>query len=102
LISDHDIPGDKLVGRKEQRSVCNVPSSLPTIAIQGADMYQSDDEQLRLRAYAIWERQGCPQGKDQEIWELAIREMNGQAAPQVDQGEWPKAQDDPSRINKVE
>jgi hypothetical protein len=60
-------------------------------------MYHSDEEQLRLRAYAIWERWGCPEGKDQEIWDLAIKEMNGQPVPQVDQGEWRKPQKEPNR-----
>ncbi|MGZ2487985.1 hypothetical protein ACVITL_006570 [Rhizobium pisi] len=45
-------------------------------------MQFNDEEQLRRRAYAIWERQGCPEGKDAEIWDLAVKEMNGQQAPQ--------------------
>ncbi len=49
-------------------------------------MRQSNEEQLRARAYAIWERQGCPEGRDQEIWELAVKEMNGQPAPQMYKG----------------
>jgi hypothetical protein len=54
----------------------------------------SDEEQLRKHAYSIWERQGCPIGKDREIWDLAVKEMNGQAAPQIDQGEWRTPQED--------
>jgi hypothetical protein len=57
-------------------------------------MYQSDDEQLRTRAYAIWEREGCPDGKHQEHWDLAVKEMAGQAAPSIDQGPWRIAQED--------
>jgi hypothetical protein len=57
-------------------------------------MYQSDDEQLRARAYAIWEREGCPDGKHQEHWELAVKEMAGQAAPSINQGPWWNAQED--------
>ncbi|MBY5454583.1 MULTISPECIES: DUF2934 domain-containing protein [Rhizobium] len=45
-------------------------------------MQFNDEEQLRRRAYAIWERQGCPEGKDAEIWDLAVQEMNGQQPPQ--------------------
>lgn len=57
-------------------------------------MYQSDDEQLRNRAYAIWEREGCPDGKHQEHWDLAVMEMAGQAAPKLDQGPWRTAEAD--------
>jgi hypothetical protein len=63
-------------------------------------MEYSDEEQLRRRAYSIWERQGCPHGKDEEIWELAVKEMNRQAAPQIDQGEFPKAQEERLRLVK--
>ena len=54
----------------------------------------SDHEQLRRHAYHVWERLGCPDGKDEEIWELAVKEMNGQAVPQFDQGPFPIAQND--------
>lgn len=57
-------------------------------------MHQSDSEQLRARAYAIWEREGCPSGKDQEHWDLAVKEMAGQAAPSRDQGAWRTPQED--------
>jgi DNA-binding response OmpR family regulator len=63
-------------------------------------MQYSNNEQLRRHAYAIWERQGCPYGKDEEIWDLAVKEMNGQAAPPIDQGEWPKAQEEKPPIVK--
>jgi hypothetical protein len=55
----------------------------------------SDHELLRRQAYHVWERLGCPDGKDEKIWELAVKEMNGQAIPQFDQGPFPTAQDDP-------
>ncbi len=55
-------------------------------------MQESDEERLRSLAYAIWERQGCPDGKDVQIWDLAVKEMNGQPAPQIDQGAWRKPQ----------
>ncbi|WP_195909636.1 DUF2934 domain-containing protein [Rhizobium tubonense] len=70
----------------------NVAVSQVRPSLTEISMKYSDDEQLRRRAYSIWERQGCPHGKDDEIWELAVKEMNGQSAPQIDQGEWPKAQ----------
>ncbi len=37
-------------------------------------MHQSNYDQLRARAYAIWEREGCPAGKDLKHWELALKE----------------------------
>jgi hypothetical protein len=51
-------------------------------------MQQSNEEQLRARAYAIWEREGCPAGKEQEHWDLAVKEMSGQAAPKLGPGPW--------------
>jgi hypothetical protein len=60
-------------------------------------MQLSNEEQLRIRAYKIWERQGCPSGKDQEIWELAVREMEGQAPPQVEEGPWRTPQEERSK-----
>jgi hypothetical protein len=63
-------------------------------------MYQSDDEQLRTRAYAIWEREGCPDGKHQEHWDLAMKEMAGQAAPLLDQGPWRTAQEAGEQSNE--
>ncbi|MFA1627655.1 DUF2934 domain-containing protein [Rhizobium mongolense] len=51
-------------------------------------MQKSKEEQVQARAYAIWEREGCPEGKDRENWELAIKEMEGQSPPQVEKGPW--------------
>jgi len=64
-------------------------------------MHQANDDQLRARAYAIWEREGCPSGKDREHWELAVKEMAGQAAPLRDQGPWRTPQENgPQEIHK--
>jgi Protein of unknown function (DUF2934) len=30
---------------------------------------------IRLRAYEIWERSGCPEGLDKEHWEQAEKEL---------------------------
>jgi hypothetical protein len=60
-------------------------------------MQHSNEDQLRARAYAIWEREGCPVGKDQEHWDLAVKEMNGQPRPQIDQGPWQTAQAEPKK-----
>ena len=39
------------------------------------------EEELQLRAYAIWERHGRPDGTQEEDWQLAILEMDEQADP---------------------
>ncbi len=38
-----------------------------------------DDAAIRDRAYYIWEREGCPQGRDQDHWAQAVRELQGEA-----------------------
>ncbi len=32
-------------------------------------------DMIRLRAYEIWERSGCPEGLDKEHWEQAEKEL---------------------------
>jgi hypothetical protein len=54
----------------------------------------SEHELVRRHAYHVWERLGCPDGRDEEIWELAVKEINGQAVPQIDQGPFQAAQED--------
>ena len=39
------------------------------------------EEELQLRAYAIWERHGRPDGTQDEDWRLAILEMERSADP---------------------
>ena len=34
------------------------------------------DEQIRSRAYAIWEREGRPHGRQEHHWHQAIREVD--------------------------
>ncbi len=38
-------------------------------------MTDDQEQRIRLRAYALWEREGRPQGRDQEHWEQARREI---------------------------
>jgi Protein of unknown function (DUF2934) len=57
-------------------------------------MQNVTDDRLRARAYAIWEREGCPAGRDQEHWELAVKEMAGQAAPSLEPEPWRTPQED--------
>jgi len=35
------------------------------------------DELIRRRAYAIWEKEGRPQGRHEEHWRQAHEEMHG-------------------------
>jgi hypothetical protein len=37
-----------------------------------------DDEQIRSRAYSLWEKAGCPEGDGVEFWLEAEKELNGQ------------------------
>ena len=42
-----------------------------------SDQHQSSHQQsVRERAYAIWEAQGRPEGRDQEHWDQAAREID--------------------------
>jgi hypothetical protein len=44
------------------------------------------EEKVRERAYAIWERQGCPDGRAEQFWLMAEEELlaEGQApAPEM-------------------
>lgn len=43
-------------------------------------MDQPDDEAIRRRAYAIWEREGRPSGRDRDHWLQAAWELAGKAA----------------------
>jgi hypothetical protein len=42
-------------------------------------MSESEDEWIRKRAYALWEQEGYPTGKDREHWEQAKLEYATQA-----------------------
>jgi hypothetical protein len=45
---------------------------------------RDDREQwLRQRAYAIWEDEGHPNGRDREHWEKAERELAANGAPDI-------------------
>ena len=36
--------------------------------------------EIRRRAYALWERAGCPDGRSEEFWYAARREIEGDDA----------------------
>ena len=39
------------------------------------------ERRIRDRAYAIWEREGRPKGKDRQHWEQATRELDAERDP---------------------
>ena len=39
---------------------------------------QDDEEEIRRKAYSIWEREGRPEGRHDSHWEQARREAAGQ------------------------
>ena len=43
----------------------------------------SVEEQIRQRAYQLYEQRGCEHGHDVEDWLMAERELGGQAVPQA-------------------
>lgn len=38
------------------------------------DAMNEHQKQIRRRAYEIWEQEGCPEGREREHWEQAVRE----------------------------
>ncbi|HYE52103.1 MAG TPA: DUF2934 domain-containing protein [Azospirillaceae bacterium] len=38
------------------------------------------DEKIRQRAYEIWQREGCPEGRQEEHWQEACREIEAEGA----------------------
>ncbi len=48
-----------------------------------------DLERIRQRAYELWHQEGQPEGKQQEHWDRAMREISGnpdQSGAQLDSG----------------
>ncbi|HET8726131.1 MAG TPA: DUF2934 domain-containing protein [Alphaproteobacteria bacterium] len=41
-------------------------------------MQPTNEEKIRARAYAIWEREGYPEGRDQDHWMQALRELTAE------------------------
>ena len=40
-------------------------------------MAQPTEEQIRKRAFELWEQAGKPEGRDDEFWDQARRELQG-------------------------
>ncbi len=43
-------------------------------------------ERIRERAHEIWEREGRPEGRDVEHWQMAVAEIEAEAAQEADVG----------------
>jgi hypothetical protein len=41
------------------------------------------EEQVRRRAYEMWEADGCPEGRDQQYWFKAMAELAAGAAATI-------------------
>lgn len=52
-------------------------------------MGNGDNEKVRVRAYYLWEAEGCPEGRDGEFWERALQEQQASALDRT--SEPPKA-----------
>jgi len=44
-------------------------------------MSYPNDEQIRTRAHELWEQAGKPEGKDDEFWHLAERDLMERKQP---------------------
>lgn len=43
-------------------------------------MTDISEDDVRTRAYALWEAAGCPEGSDEEHWLEALRQLKEEAA----------------------
>ncbi len=41
------------------------------------------EDQVRQRAYELWEADGCPEGQDQQYWFRAMAEIASAAAASI-------------------
>ena len=44
-------------------------------------MDSSTEQHIRERAYALWEKEGSPEGRDAEFWERARLMVEAESAP---------------------
>ena len=42
-------------------------------------MHTPNDDDIRARAYALWEQDGSPEGRDIDYWHRAERELSEEA-----------------------
>jgi len=43
-------------------------------------MAELDHEKIRVIAYELWERDGAPDGRDEEYWHAAVQLLSDEAA----------------------
>ncbi|WP_413991769.1 DUF2934 domain-containing protein [Labrys okinawensis] len=43
-------------------------------------MTHTTEQRIRMKAYEIWLREGCPEGSDQRHWEMAKKFIAGEEA----------------------
>lgn len=48
-----------------------------------APMPMISDDQIRARAHHIWEREGCPDGRAEDHWQMARTELAQEMNPRV-------------------
>jgi hypothetical protein len=59
------------------------PASLPARPLPPAPRVvprTANPDDVRLRAYCLWEKNGCPEGREVYFWAMAERELRGEAA----------------------
>lgn len=59
-------------------------------------MLTSREEEIRARAYAIWEREGRPTGREKQHWEQARREIEAETPTPKNEAGSPLEADPPS------
>lgn len=47
-------------------------------------MAELDHEKIRIIAYQLWERDGCPAGKDDEYWHAAVKLLSDEVHAGLD------------------
>jgi hypothetical protein len=52
---------------------------------------KNTEDQVRQRAYELWEQQGSPTGREEEFWLQAEREINEGADRKLREAELPSA-----------
>ena len=46
-------------------------------------MAELDHEKIRVIAYELWERDGAPEGRDEDYWHAAVKLLSDEAAGTV-------------------
>jgi hypothetical protein len=58
--------------KKQEVSVFETQN--PTVVVS----FEGIRQQIRELAYSMWEKAGCPEGRDEEFWVAAERELFGE------------------------